>query len=98
MAASFQEAVVDVLTEKLIRAAKETSVRRMVVGGGVAANRRLREKLTRRARGEGLEVYFPPTALCTDNAVMVAGLAYHHLNAGRTSPLDVDTQAQVERV
>jgi len=98
LAASFQEAVVDVLTEKLIRAAKERSVRRVVVGGGVAANGRLREKLTRRAGAEGLEVYFPPTALCTDNAVMVAGLAYHHLKAGRTSPLDVDTQAQVERL
>ena len=98
MAASFQEAVVDVLTEKLIRAARETSVKHLVVGGGVAANGRLREKLTRRAKDQGLEVYFPPMALCTDNAVMVAGLAYHHLKAGRTSPFDVDTQAQVERV
>ena len=88
----------DVLTEKLVRAAKETSVKRVVVGGGVAANRRLREKLTASATDQGIDVYFPPTALCTDNAVMVAGLAYHHLKAGRTSPLDVDTQARVERV
>lgn len=95
--ASFQEAVVDVLTEKLVRAAKTTSVKRMVVGGGVAANGRLREKLSRRATEKGLSVYFPPLSFCTDNAVMVAGLAYHHLKTGRTSPLDVDTQARVER-
>ena len=98
VAASFQEAVVDVLTEKLVRAARETSVGRMVVGGGVAANGRLREKLTRRASEENLEVYFPSPGFCTDNAVMVAGLAYHHLKAGRTASLEMETHAQVERV
>jgi len=98
LAAGFQEAVVDVLTGKLVRAAKAAAVERMVVGGGVAANKRLREKLSRAAEEHRLKVYFPPLAFCTDNAVMVAGLGYHYLRAGRTTPFDMDTQAQVERV
>jgi N6-L-threonylcarbamoyladenine synthase len=97
VAAGFQEAVVDVLTGKLIRAARAASVERMVVGGGVAANRRLREKLSRAAEEHRLTVYFPPLAFCTDNAVMVAGLGYHYLKTGRTASFDMDTRAQVER-
>ncbi|HUU42284.1 MAG TPA: tRNA (adenosine(37)-N6)-threonylcarbamoyltransferase complex transferase subunit TsaD, partial [Planctomycetota bacterium] len=76
VAASFQEAVVDVLTAKLVRAARTLSVPRMVVGGGVAANARLREKLACAAEAHHLKVYFPPIGLCTDNAVMIAGLGY----------------------
>jgi len=98
IAAGFQEAVVDVLTAKLVRAAKVASVARMVVGGGVAANGRLREKLTKAADDGGLEVFFPPIGFCTDNAVMVAGLGCQLLKAGKTASLDVDTHAQVERV
>jgi N6-L-threonylcarbamoyladenine synthase len=98
VAASFQEAVVDVLTTKLIRAAEAASVNRLVIGGGVAANKRLREKLYQASEEHHLTVFFPPLAFCTDNAVMVAGLGYHYLAAGRTAALDMDTQAQVERV
>ena len=98
IAASFQEAVVDVLTAKLVRAARTAGVTRMVVGGGVAANGHLRTKLTCAAREQHLTVTFPPIGFCTDNAVMVAGLACHHLQAGRIAPLDVAAQAQVERV
>jgi len=98
VAASFQEAVVDVLTAKLVRAARSVGVDRMVVGGGVAANTRLRTKLTCAAREADLSVYFPPIGFCTDNAVMIAGLGYHHLKAGKTAPLDIGAFPQVERV
>jgi len=53
------------------------------VGGGVAANSALRAELTRRAGAEGVTVYFPPTALCLDNAAMVAGFGYHRLNKSK---------------
>jgi N6-L-threonylcarbamoyladenine synthase len=80
-----------------MKAARACAVKRMVVGGGVAANARLREKLTAAAVDSGLEAYFPPLGLCTDNAVMVAGLGCHHLKSGRTVGLDLDSIAQVER-
>jgi N6-L-threonylcarbamoyladenine synthase len=98
VAASFQEAVVDVLVAKAVRAAKHAGVRRIVVGGGVAANKRLRARLTESAKSAGLDAFFPPLTFCTDNAVMVAGLGYHHLKAGRIAPADLGAQAQVERV
>ncbi len=76
LAASFQEAVVDVLVEKALRAAQAKKVRRLVIVGGVAANSRLREKF--KARSEKCEVHFPSLALCTDNAAMIAAAAYFH--------------------
>jgi N6-L-threonylcarbamoyladenine synthase len=97
VAASFQEAVVDVLCAKTLRAAEAARVKRIVVGGGVAANGRLRERLRAGADARGMKSYFPPMHLCTDNAVMIAGLGYHHLAAGRTAPLDVDAFAQLPR-
>ena len=90
MAASFQEAVVSVLVDKTIAAARQQGVKRIVVGGGVACNSRLREALTQAAETENISVHLPPPGLCTDNAAMIAGLAFHHLAAGITSPLDVD--------
>ncbi|MFH1724089.1 MAG: tRNA (adenosine(37)-N6)-threonylcarbamoyltransferase complex transferase subunit TsaD [Elusimicrobiota bacterium] len=83
LVASFQEAVVDTLVEKTVLAARRTRVRRVVVGGGVAANGRLRERFSRRARVEGLEVQFPPKSLCTDNAAMIAHVAAHRLACRR---------------
>ncbi|MEE8424320.1 MAG: tRNA (adenosine(37)-N6)-threonylcarbamoyltransferase complex transferase subunit TsaD, partial [Elusimicrobiota bacterium] len=72
LVASFQEAVVDTLVEKTMRAAAGLRLRRIVVGGGVAANSRLREKFASRGRKDKVKVYFPPMTLCTDNAAMVA--------------------------
>ncbi|MBC7098532.1 tRNA (adenosine(37)-N6)-threonylcarbamoyltransferase complex transferase subunit TsaD [Candidatus Bipolaricaulota bacterium] len=90
LCASFLEAVVDVLSEKALRAAKMLEVRRMAVVGGVAANRRLREVLPARAAERGLEVHFPPAGLCTDNAAMVAACAlFHYQELGRGSPLEL---------
>lgn len=72
VAASFQEAIVDVLVEKTLRAARKAGIRRIVVCGGVAANSRLRKRFREDAAAAGMEVFLPPMHLCTDNAAMVA--------------------------
>jgi N6-L-threonylcarbamoyladenine synthase len=90
VAAGFQEAVVDVLVEQSLKACLRTRTWRLAVGGGVACNSRLREKLTERAAKEGARIYFPPPRYCTDNAAMVAGLGYHLYKAGRVADLYLD--------
>ncbi len=89
LAASFQEAVVDVLTAKCRQASRRTGLKRLAVGGGVAANRRLRAALETMAREEGAELFIPPMILCTDNAAMAAA-AVELWRRGRLSPLDLD--------
>ncbi len=76
VAASFQEAALDILAQKAIRAAEEFRARSLAVGGGVAANQRLRELFRVGGARVGVPVYFPAPELCTDNAAMVAGLGY----------------------
>lgn len=90
VAASFQEAVVDVLVEKTFRAARDKGVRRIVVAGGVSANRRLREKMRKRAEDWGYEIFFPPLKFATDNAVMVARAAFDLIERGRISDLSLN--------
>ncbi len=90
VAAGFQEAVVDMLTKQTVRAAKKYSVSRIAVGGGVACNSRLREKLTAAAEKEGLSAFFPPPKFCTDNAAMIAGIAWPMSKAGCYSDLTLD--------
>ena len=92
-AASFQECVVDVLVGKTLRAAEVQGVDRIIVGGGVAANRRLRARFQQEADRLGLQVLLPQMRYCTDNAAMIAGLAYHYLQAGVTSGLDLEAKA-----
>jgi len=89
MAASFQEAVVDVLIGKSRRALEQCNVGTLCVGGGVAANRRLRARLTELSDEMNVEVLIAPPEMCTDNAAM-AGIAWEMLAAGQTSPLDAD--------
>src|SRR5580765_5954924 len=72
VAASLQEALVDMLVETTTDALVTTGVERLVVSGGVAANRRLRARMTEAGAAIGVDVYFPPAALCTDNAAMIA--------------------------
>jgi len=72
LAASFQAAVVDVLSAKCLAALEQTSTNRLVVAGGVGANLALRERLAREVRERGGEAHFPPAALCTDNGAMIA--------------------------
>ena len=83
LCASFQEAVVDSLVDKTIAAAHRVRVRTIVVGGGVAANSRLREKLKAKAKAEGFQAHFPPLSLCTDNAAMIAYAGGLRLKAGK---------------
>lgn len=90
IAAGFQEAVVDVLVYKLIRAAHSKGCLRVALAGGVAANSRLRERLVRDAGAEQMEVYLPSLQLCGDNAAMVAALGYRLLAAGRRGRLEDD--------
>jgi N6-L-threonylcarbamoyladenine synthase len=88
LAASFQEAVVDVLLAKLLRAADELGAPTLVLGGGVAANSRLRTRLLDAAEATGRQACLPPLALCTDNAAMIAGTAWWRLRADGPTALD----------
>jgi tRNA N6-adenosine threonylcarbamoyltransferase len=94
IAAGFQEAVVDVLVHKLLYAASFTRCPRVALVGGVAANRRLRERLAADASADGVQVYIAPLALCGDNAAMIAALGYHELSAGRRTALDADVYSR----
>lgn len=82
IAASFQEAVVDVLVEKTLAAAERHHLRHIVVGGGVAANRRLRAAFETAARNKKHRIYLPDLTFCTDNAVMIASAGYYKLRYG----------------
>lgn len=83
VAASFREAVVDVLVSKALDACAEHGVPRLLLGGGVIANRRLREVALERAAAQGVTVRIPPLSLCTDNGAMIAGLAAELIASGR---------------
>lgn len=95
LVASFQEAVVDSLLIKLSQAVSSTKVREIVVSGGVASNRRLRERVAGLAEAEGLEVHFPSPQLCTDNAAMVAAVGTNHLRTGESSPFSLNAEANL---
>lgn len=94
VAASFQEAVVDSLVRPTVKAARELGLERVLVVGGVACNRRLRETMHAACEAAGLEAWFPSPAYCTDNAAMIAGLGWELLEAGRTAALDLDASAR----
>ncbi len=95
IAASFQEAMVDVLVTKARRALAATGLERIALVGGLAANRRLRARMTQVERELGVEVRFPPTALCTDNAAMIAAVADHMLREGRVAGLELEAFSRV---
>ncbi len=95
--ASFQEAVCDVLTLKAIRACKDTGAQVLLLGGGVAANSRLRELASRRCQSVGIELRVPRFTLCTDNGVMIAALAAQLIHEGaQPSALSIGTDTSLE--
>jgi N6-L-threonylcarbamoyladenine synthase len=91
LAASFQQAVIDVLVEKSRQALESTGLKVLSVGGGVAANGAFRQALESMTARHGYELVIPPMALCTDNAAMAA-LAVEKWKAGRLSSLDLDAE------
>ncbi len=90
LAASFQEAVVDVLFTKTVDAARAYGAEEILVAGGVSANRHLRERFLSQSE---FKVHIPPIWLCTDNAAMIAAAGYYRFAHGQTSTLDMDVQA-----
>ena len=97
VARGFQEAVVETLAEKCRRALELTGHRRLVVAGGVGANRRLRERLADVARGQGAELHFPRAEFCTDNGAMIALAGCMRLEAGlQPSLLSIGARANWE--
>ena len=92
LAASFQEAVVDVLAVKTRLAAQEYHVKQVVLAGGVAANINLRARLERELRPLHISLQYPPIEFCTDNAAMIASAAFFHLLRGEQHGLDLDVE------
>ena len=94
IAASFQRVAVGMLTKKVDKALKDSGLKRISAGGGVAANSLVRSSLLR-YRDKGYEVSFPSLKLCTDNGAMVAGLGFRYLQDGFRSDWDLSASARV---
>jgi N6-L-threonylcarbamoyladenine synthase len=100
VAASFQEAACEIMISTTLAACRKFGINAVAVAGGVACNRRLRELFQIRAAAENraVDVFFPPPVLCTDNAAMSAGLAFHRLRKGEADELDLDADPTPLRV
>ncbi|MDU3124566.1 MAG: carbamoyltransferase N-terminal domain-containing protein, partial [Finegoldia magna] len=96
VAASFQEAVIDVLVEKSFRLLEEKNQKTFVLSGGVAANTRLKERVLEKAKENGIQVYFPDKILCTDNAAMIATAGYYDYINGKQDGLDLKVYPNLE--
>ena len=96
VAASFQKAVVDVLTENALKTCKRNNINKIAIAGGVASNSSLRFKLTEEAKKNGIEVLFPSPILCTDNAAMIGSAAYFNFISNKTSSLDLNAKPNLK--
>ena len=90
VAASFQEAVVEVLSSKAIKAALDKNYKTIALAGGVACNSSLREKITEMAKEHGIEIKYPPLVLCTDNAAMIGCAGYYSYINGRRDDMSLN--------
>ena len=95
LCASFQKGLIDILMGKLIRAAKQTKIKEITIGGGVSANSGLRERIVSEGRKRGWNTYLPEFKFTTDNAAMIAVAGWFRYQAGERTPLDV---APVSRI
>lgn len=96
IAASFQQAVMDVITEKSVAAVKQRGENRLVLAGGVAANSKLRQMLGEACKANGIELYRPAIELCTDNAAMIGAAAYYKYRSKGADGLDLDAYASMK--
>ena len=87
--ASFQKTLIDILMDKLVKAAKQTGIREIAIGGGVSANSGLRSRVLEEGRRRGWKTYLPEFKFTTDNAAMIAIAGYYHYLAGERTSLDV---------
>ena len=92
VAASFQRAVVEVLTDNVLKTCRSRNVDKIAIAGGVASNSALRENLIREAGKEGIKILFPEPILCTDNAAMIGSAAYFELLKGKTAKMDINAK------
>ncbi len=96
VAASFQQAVIEVLVEKTIRLAKERNSDKIALAGGVAANEGLRNLIQKRGKEENIEIFYPSTVLCTDNAAMIGSAAYFNYIDGKVSDYRLNVEPNLE--
>lgn len=95
VAASFQQAVLDVIVAKAVGSAEALGKDKLVLAGGVASNSKLRNMLEEECKKKGIELYFPSPILCTDNAAMIGCAAYYKYKAGGIDGLDLDAHANL---
>ncbi len=93
IAASFQDAVVDMLVQTTLKAVEATGINRIAIAGGVAANSRLQQQMKEKSAKRGIEFSCPPPILCTDNAAMIACAGYYTIKSGKLIPKEIDTIA-----
>lgn len=93
MCTSFQNRVVEILVKKTMKALKEKNVKNLIVAGGVAANKGLRERLTMECEKEGIELTVPEIKYCTDNAAMIGAAGYYAYKLGRRADLELNAKA-----
>ncbi len=95
VAASFQQAVMDVVVKKAVEAVKQKQEDKLVLAGGVAANSKLRQMLQEACDREGIRLYRPDPVLCTDNGAMIGAAAYYKYKSGKTDDLDLEAYANL---